>query len=179
MSKKDFKAFTWKDIVLSCIYSPLMVFQFVLFFFSYQNYMGINLLLYIGLVLWILSVIFGIMPMYTFKKKGGVPRGKTYIHTKKLVDTGVYSVVRHPQYLAGLLLIFALMCMTQHWMSIVAGTVALIAFYVDTLRADPPLIEKFGDEYVAYMRRVPRLNFLKGLWNLNRRRKLDDIKKRG
>ncbi len=153
----------WKDLVLASIYSPLMVLQLVLFFFFYQNYLGFDLMVYVGTFLWVLSAMFGILPIYEFRKKGGVPEGSSYIHTTELVDTGVYSIVRHPQYLAGLLIILALILMTQHWLSVTAGVVAFVAFYIDTLVADPRLVEKFGEEYREYMNRVPRMNFMLGI----------------
>ena len=162
-AKKQSKKVSWQGAVLACIYTPTMILQFVLFFFFYYNHMGIDVLLYVGWFLWGLSIIFGIVPMHTFRKKGGVRKGKSYIHTTKLVDTGIYSIVRHPQYLAGFLLIIALMLLTQHWLCIIAGMIALVAFYVDTLRADAQAIEKFGREYKRYMRRVPRLNFVLGI----------------
>jgi protein-S-isoprenylcysteine O-methyltransferase Ste14 len=101
--------------------------------------------------------------MYTFRKSGGVNKGKSYIHTTKLVNTGVYSIVRHPQYLAGILLNIALILITQHWLSIVAGIIAVIIMYYDTLKAESRLIEKFGEDYKHYMGRVPRLNFVMGI----------------
>lgn len=153
----------WANIVLASIYTPLMVLQLVLFFFFYYNHLGLDLLAYAGWFFWALSIAFGLLPIYEFRKKGRVLKGKSYIHTTKLVDTGVYSIVRHPQYLAGLLLIIALVLVTQHWLSVAAGVVAFIAFYVDTLRADPPMIEKFGEEYRDYMKRVPGLNFVLGI----------------
>ncbi len=162
MSKGDSWNVTWKDIVLSCIYTPLMILQLVLFFI-YSNHLGIDILAYIGLFIWVLSAVFGIVPIYTFRRKGGVPEGQSYMKTTKLVDTGLYSIVRHPQYLAGLLLIIALMLTTQHWLSLVAGIIAFAAFYFDTLRADTRLIEKFGDDYRHYVEKVPRLNFLLGI----------------
>jgi protein-S-isoprenylcysteine O-methyltransferase Ste14 len=162
MSREDSWNVTWKDIVLSCIYTPLIILQLVLFF-VYNNYLGIDILAYIGLIIWALSAVFGIAPIYTFRKKGGVSEGQSYMKTTKLVDTGLYSIVRHPQYLAGFLLIVALMLTTQHWLSVIAGAIAFVTFYVDTLRVDSHLIEKFGDDYRVYMERVPRLNFLLGI----------------
>jgi len=32
-------------------------------------------------------------------------------------------------------------------------------------------IKKWGDTYTRYMKEVPRFNFIKGLWNLRKRRK--------
>lgn len=159
MSRKDSWIRNWVDLILACIYTPLIILQLVLFFL-YSNYLGFDILAYIGLVIWALSAIFGIVPIYTFRRKGGVTKGQSYMKTTKLVDTGVYSIVRHPQFLAGLLLIIALMLTTQHWLSIVAGVIAFAAFYYDALRVDTRLIEKFGDDYRRYMERVPRLNFL-------------------
>ena len=155
--------FNWQDSILACIYTPLLILQLILFFFVYQNYYGITVLCYIGIVFWVLSAIFGVVPMIKFKREGGVAKGENYMKTTKLVNTGIYSIVRHPQYLAGLLLTIALMLLTQHWTSILAGLIVYITFYYDTLRADTPLIEKFGDEYRDYMARVPAVNVLMGI----------------
>ena len=168
----------WKDLVLSSIYGPMMVLQLVLFFFFYQNYLGLDFVVYLGFFLWSLSIVFGFLPMQEFRKKGGVPKGRSYIHTTELVDTGVYSIVRHPQYLAGLLVILALMLTTQHWLSVVAGVVAFVAFYIDILVADPRLVEKFGEEYREYMNRVPRVNFVLGIVRRLRRRTRGEGKER-
>ena len=171
MGEKGRSSVTWKDLILSCIYSPLLVLQLVLFFFFYYNHLGIDVLAYTGWIIWVLSIIFGILPIYTFRKRGGVAKGQSYMKTTKLVDTGVYSIVRHPQYLAGLLLIIALMLVTQHWLSITAGAIAFVTFYIDTLRVDADCIEKFGDDYKHYMERVPKLNFLLGIYKRTKHKK--------
>ncbi len=169
MAKNKIKNVTWKDYILSSIYTVLIIFQLILFFFFYYNHLGLDVLAYIGWFIWILSIIFGFVPMYTFRKKGGVAKGKTYIHTTKLVDTGIYSIVRHPQYLAGILLNIALILLTQHWLSLIAGVIAVPIMYYDTLKADSGLIEKFGEDYKKYMERVPRLNFMLGIVKRARR----------
>jgi hypothetical protein len=35
--------------------------------------------------------------------------------------------------------------------------------YTDTFKADEYCIQKFGDQYVPYITRVPRVNFLAGI----------------
>ena len=66
------------------------------------NQNGSDLVTNIGWgILW-LSAVFGWLPIITFRKWGKV-KGKGYIHTTVLVDRGVYAIVRHPQYLAGIL----------------------------------------------------------------------------
>lgn len=163
MVQKRVENVGWKDYISSCIYTILIIFQLILFFFFYYNHLGLDFLAYIGWFFWILSIIFGFVPMYTFRKKGKVAKGRSYIHTTKLVDTGIYSIVRHPQYLAGILLNIALILLTQHWLSLIAGIIAIILMYIDTLKADARLIEKFGDKYQKYMKRVPGLNFVLGI----------------
>ena len=163
MGKKQSKSSAWKDYIPSSIYTVLIIFQLILFFFFYYNHLGLDFLVYIGWFIWILSIIFGFLPMYTFRKKGGVAKGKSYTQTTKLVDTGIYSIVRHPQYLAGILLNIALILLTQHWLSLIAGVIAVIIMYFDTLKADARLNKKFGEDYKKYMDRVPGLNFVLGI----------------
>jgi len=43
--------------------------------------------------------------------------------------------------------------------------------YIDLIRADRDAIEKFGDDYKAYMKKVPRMNFLIGILRSLRRRR--------
>ena len=89
--------------------------------------------------------------------------GKSYIHTTQLVDTGIFSIVRHPQYVTFILWAIAGMLLFQHWIVILLGIPILPFTYIDLIKADKDAIEKFGDEYKAYMKRVPRANFLLGI----------------
>jgi protein-S-isoprenylcysteine O-methyltransferase Ste14 len=89
------------------------------------------------------------------------------METTALVDTGIYAVVRHPQGgTAGILLNLALPLIGQHWLLVVLAAAGITLLYIDTLKADEACIEKFGQEYVRYMERVPRVNFLAGLRRL-------------
>jgi len=40
--------------------------------------------------------------------------------------------------------------------------VVIVTWYVECIYADRRLVEKFGDAYVDYMQRVPRVNFILG-----------------
>ncbi|MFZ5910702.1 MAG: methyltransferase family protein [Chloroflexota bacterium] len=119
-------------------------------------------------ILWV-SAIFGWLPIFTFRKKGEV-KGRGYIQTTKLVDSGVYAIVRHPQYLAGVLMSIALPLITQHWSVLALGVVAAVIYYVNTFEEEKDNIEKFGQAYRRYMETVPRLNFILGIVRLVRRR---------
>jgi len=153
---------SWKDWLLSCIYGGFIIVQVALTFFNY-NHLGLDLIANVGWLVLVLSAIFGWMPIFTLKKKGGVSRGKSYVHTTVLVDSGVYSIVRHPQYLAGVLMSLAFTLISQYWLNAILFLPVAVGFYWDSLRADEILVEKFGDEYKRYMKKVPRMNIFLGI----------------
>lgn len=163
----------WKDYILSCIWGPLLVAQIILvLFLGFYNAAGISVLLYIGWIIWVLSIIFGWLPIFVLKKQGGVAKGKSYVHTKTLVTTGIYSIVRHPQYTAGILFSLALVLMSQTVLIAIIGAVVIIPLYIDIVMADKHELSKFGEEYERYMKDVPRTNFISGISRLLRRRKM-------
>jgi protein-S-isoprenylcysteine O-methyltransferase Ste14 len=150
---------------LCCISGPLTVAQIVLAFVLHQP--RNEVLQWTGWVLWWAGAVFGWLPILTFLRKGDVPKGKSYIHTKRLVETGIYAIVRHPQMgTAWLLMSLGLMLITQHWISVTLGVPAMALAYLDVLKADQRCIEKFGDAYRRYMERVPRVNFVAGIIRL-------------
>jgi len=162
----------WKEYILSCIWGPLFVIQILLvFIFGMFNEAGFDIIMYIGWVVWAFSMVFGWMPILTFKRKGGVKKGQSYVHTTILVDTGLYSIVRHPQYTAGLLFSFALILLAQSWLILIIGVIVILLLYADIIMADKHEIEKFGDEYKRYMQNVPRTNFILGIIKSLKRRK--------
>ncbi|KUO40243.1 MAG: hypothetical protein AVW06_02665 [Hadesarchaea archaeon DG-33-1] len=150
----------------------MLVVQIVLtFLFGMVNEAGFDVVMYAGWVIWAFSVVLGWMPILILKRKGGVAKGKSYVHTTALVATGLYSIVRHPQYTAGILFSLALVLISQNWLIAAMGIVAIPLLYVDILMADKHEVEKFGDDYKRYMKKVPRTNFLLGIIRLLRRRK--------
>jgi len=132
----------------------------------------IDLLAYLGVGLYVFSgLIFGMLPVFEFRKKGGVKKGKSYIYTTKLVDTGIYSIVRHPQYITFILWGIAGMLLFQHWIVVCLGIPIIPLIYIDLLHADKEGMKKFGEEYQEYMKKVPRANFLVGIFRLLLERK--------
>lgn len=125
---------------------------------------GSAILRNIGWVLWWTAAFFGIVPIITFRRKGNVKKGKSYMHTTTLVDTGVYSIVRHPQNgVAWLLINLGLMFIAQHWLVVITGFASMVFAYLDLYKEEQRCKIKFGDEYNRYMTKVPRVNFLLGI----------------
>ena len=158
------KSFSWMDFVPVALVSVLFVSQIIVGIFLLSDVSQIEILAYVGVGLYVFSgVVFGWLPVIEFRKKGGVIRGKSYIHTTRLVDTGIYSIVRHPQFVTFMLWAVAGVLLFQHWIVVLLGIPIFPLTYVDLIRADRDAIEKFGDEYKAYMKKVPRANFLLGI----------------
>ncbi len=144
--------------------------QVVLTFVLYREN-GNEIVRYVGwAVLW-LSAVFGWLPILTMKRRGGVPKGRSYMETTVLVDRGVYAIVRHPQYLAGVLLGVGLSLVAQHWLVALLGAIVACESYASTYPEERALREQFGQQYEGYAKRVPRMNLVLGLLRLLRRKR--------
>lgn len=159
------------NILLGIILTFVAVGQIVLSVVLY-NREGIDWLANAGWIVLAISAIFGWLPILTLRRKGGVPKKKSYMQTTRVVDSGIYGIVRHPQYLAGVIMSIAMPLIAQHWLVAVFGAVAIFIHYLDTFSEEKSCVEKFGDDYRRYMERVPRMNFLLGMVRkLSRRRR--------
>jgi len=142
----------------------MLVAQFVLLFFLGRNYAP--LCRYLGFVLWAAGCVLAWhawLPIFYFPRKAGVAKGKSYVHTTVLGTTGIYSVVRHPQYLSSFVLAFALALISQPWLIILLGAVGSALFGLGLKGEDDVNIEKFGDDYRRYKERVPGYDIMLGI----------------
>ncbi len=60
-------------------------------------------LVIIGGIVWAFGMVLVMAPIVMFPRHGGVPKGHRFVETTRLVDRGIYGVVRHPQYPGGIL----------------------------------------------------------------------------
>jgi len=161
----------WKIYLLSYIWGTLFVTQIILvFIFGIVNCNRLTILAYIGVVIWWFAVILAWLPIFMLKRKGNVPKGKSFVHTTEMVESGLYAIIRHPQYTAGILFSFSLFLISQTWLISWMSFIVILLMYKDILLADKHEVEKFGDAYKLYMKKVPRSNFLLGIVRLMQRR---------
>ena len=133
-----------------------------------DNPAGIEELRYAGWMILAVGLVLIFLPMFVFRSKGKVKKEKDWTKTSVLVDTGIYSVVRHPLYLGWLLMYLAIIFWSQHWLTTIIGIIGMACVYSISRQEDQRLIEKFGDAYKRYMQSVPRINILIGLMRLLR-----------
>jgi protein-S-isoprenylcysteine O-methyltransferase Ste14 len=126
-------------------------------------------LVIMGSVVWAFGMVLVMAPIIMFPRRGGVPRGKSFPNTTQLVDTGIYAVVRHPQYTGGVYSIFiTTLLWFPPWLFLVLGVTGTAVIYLSCKEEDQRLIQQFGDDYLAYMKRVPGMNIFLGIWRLVR-----------
>jgi len=126
----------------------------------------------IGWVVWAFGMVLVMAPIVMFPRSGGVNKGKSFVHTTRLVDKGIYAVIRHPQYTGGIYAIFlTTLLWYPHWLFGVLGVIGTAVIYMGCREEDERLIEKFGDDYRVYMEKVPGMNFAAGIIRLLHRRR--------
>lgn len=152
----------WKDWIFSCIYGPILIAQIVLVFIFY-NYYGFDIISWIGWACIALFLVIGALPQAAFKKYGDIEKGGRFFESKRIVEKGIYGIIRHPYWFCWILLSLAFILLSQYWVMILIGTIACVAIYAETYQLDKNLIRKFGIEYKRYKERVPRLNILYGI----------------
>jgi len=131
-----------------------------------------EILLWVGWVVGLAGLIFFVLGLFELKKEGSAVEGESFLLTTTLVDSGVYAVVRHPEYLGSLLLVVGSVLISQHWLTLGLGLPLLVWFFVYVLpEEEKGLIEKFGDHYKRYRQNVPSINFLIGIIRLQKRTK--------
>ena len=73
-----------------------------------------------------------------------------------LVTGGPYRWVRHPLYVMGIIAFLGFALIAENWWIALAGLLAFGILAIRTQKEEAQLIERFGDEYRAYMKRTGR-----------------------
>jgi len=63
------------------------------------------------------------------------------------------------------------MFLFQQWIVIILGIPIIPLTYIDLIKADKDGINKFGEAYKQYMKRVPRANFFLGVYRYFKKKK--------
>ncbi len=73
-----------------------------------------------------------------------------------LVTTGPYSWVRHPFYVTALLLVLSIALIMANWFIGLLGVFLFLFFVLRAPLEEQKLVDRFGDEYRAYIERTGR-----------------------
>jgi protein-S-isoprenylcysteine O-methyltransferase Ste14 len=126
-------------------------------FINQPRFADITLLPIIGFIVLIIALVFGI-PAFLIKPFTRPQK------EEKLRKTGLYSVVRHPIYFCDIFWPLGLSLIFRSLIGTALTVVWFIIFYLLTFLEEEKLIEEYGDEYLKYKQKVPRIiPFLKFL----------------
>ncbi len=74
---------------------------------------------------------------------------------EKVITTGIYSRIRHPQYLGGLLAHVGITILLSALYSLIATPLLILYNYLTSWKEEQELIKEFGQEYEEYKKKVP------------------------
>ncbi|HUV33808.1 MAG TPA: isoprenylcysteine carboxylmethyltransferase family protein, partial [Candidatus Desulfaltia sp.] len=113
----------------------------------------------ISLLYLLLSLIF-LVPAFWLGLGGVRELGLSVSETHRPVEVvsgGVYSLVRHPQYLGGVMGHLGVSLLLSSWDSLLVTPIVVCVVYLICWKEEKELVREFGDEYREYQRRVPML----------------------
>ena len=87
----------------------------------------------------------------------GMEVAETHCLPKKIITTGPYSIVRHPQYFGWILAHIGISVLLSVWYSILFTPILLTLIYLISRKEEDELIREFGKEYKDYQKEVPML----------------------
>jgi len=113
----------------------------------------IDELVILGCIILGVGAFFYILSIFTLHRK----------NTSKIVDNGLYGIIRHPMYFGAIVMFFSHIFLSQSWIVVFGTIVAIVCCYMIILSDEEQCIEKFSDDYRHYMEKVPRLNIVLGI----------------
>lgn len=143
----------------------VLIFLFVAIVVVDQTVQGgeLTFLRIAGIITLLLSAIFMYLPFVQLGRYGKSV-GKNYTATTVVADSGLYAIVRHPQYLGYMFLFAGFALISQHWITGLLALIAIAFLHFSVSMEEQANLDKFGDDYHDYIQRVPRYNVLLGLW---------------
>ncbi|MBE3092135.1 MAG: isoprenylcysteine carboxylmethyltransferase family protein [Candidatus Hydromicrobium sp.] len=127
-------------------------FMFALPFFKQPTFSNIFISYIIGIPITLFGLIFRIYPMLYLK----IHKTTTNLgEVKKVVDTGPYRIMRHPQYFAGIILMLGWFLIWGAIYCLYLLPLFIFLIFVQAFVEEKYILEKeFGKEYIEYKKTV-------------------------
>jgi len=137
------------QIIIACLFSATWITDsFFLNYSTFPNqYVPIVVRLLIGIILLGLAA-------YLAGKGLSIVFGEKR-HKPAVIRKSVFKMVRHPIYLAEILLYLGLLVLNMSLAALGIWVVAIAFLHYISQHEEKLLLERFGEEYEQYMRRVP------------------------
>ena len=122
-----------------------------------------QILRFVGITLLVCSAVMIFTPLFLRSKMQKVKNGQENDPSGEILQHNLYAIIRHPQYLGYILMAVGFACLSQHWVVGCFACLTTILFYFQMIREEEYCLYEFGDKYLNYCQKVPRLNFFKGI----------------
>ena len=146
----------------------LLVLVWLLYFLRLHD-PALPALVYAGWAVMAGGYVLIFLSIRTLRRQGKPKAGQDFAHTTRLIEHGIYAAVRHPLYLGWLLMYGAAMFVSQHWLVLILALLGSGCVYGIARLEELDLVKRFGSAYEQYMRSVPGMNLLTGIWRRARR----------
>ncbi|MFX0137171.1 MAG: methyltransferase family protein [Candidatus Hodarchaeota archaeon] len=74
---------------------------------------------------------------------------------EKIVSTGLYSVIRHPQYFGGILAHIGITILLSSLLALITTPIVILLNYLISWKEEKELVKEFGKDYEDYKKKVP------------------------
>jgi len=122
-----------------------------------------EVLKFVGITLLVCAAAMIFTPLFLQSKMRKVTKEQEIDFSGDVLQHNLYAILRHPQYLGYIMMALGFTCLSQNWVVVCLASLATVFFYFQIVREEEYCLQKFGDEYLHYCRKVPRLNFFKGI----------------
>jgi len=137
---------------------------------THHNWAGLYWLMYLGWAVLALALLIMSLSPLTFVLSGALGDKKRGMNTVRFVDRGIYAVVRHPIYIGWIMIVTSFVLVSQHWPAALLAILPVAMFIAAIQIEDRSNVEKFGEDYIRYQRRVPKANLFLGIIRLINRK---------
>jgi len=97
----------------------------------------------------------GLKQAVHFRVRGDVSEELLPFREEELDTSGLYGLIRHPQYFSVLVMMWAAPAMSLTYLMLALNVT--LYFYVGSYLEARRLVAQFGQEYVRYQQQVPRV----------------------
>jgi protein-S-isoprenylcysteine O-methyltransferase Ste14 len=75
---------------------------------------------------------------------------------ERFIQSGPYQFTRNPQYLGGIIFFFGMIITTNSLYVLITHILLILVYIIAPLTEEIWLEEQYGEEYISYMKKVPR-----------------------
>jgi protein-S-isoprenylcysteine O-methyltransferase len=110
----------------------------------------------VGVVLTAIGLIIRIQSIAALKQYFTYSVAQTENH--KLIETGLYKIIRHPGYLGQLMIFAGISISLSNWLSVLLMMIPITIGYSYRIKVEESfMLEQMGESYLSYQKRTKRI----------------------